>query len=70
MCITEPTDLKLTQHCKLTTCAKSLQLCSTLWDAMDFTLLSSSVYGILQARIVISIKEKKRIKKKKEVEET
>ena len=31
---------------------KSLQLCSTLCDPMDFSLLGSSVHGILQARIL------------------
>ena len=65
MCITESINLKLIQHCKLTACAKLLQLCQTLWDPMDCTLLSSSVRGILQARIVISIKKEIRVKKKK-----
>ena len=32
--------------------AKSLQLCPTLCDFMDYGLPSSSVYGILQARIL------------------
>ena len=32
-------------------CAKSLQSCLTLPDAMDRSLLGSSVHGILQARI-------------------
>ena len=32
--------------------AKSLQLCSTLCDSMDCSLLGSSVRGILQARIL------------------
>ena len=32
--------------------AKSLQLCPTLCDPMDHRLLGSSVYGILQARIL------------------
>ena len=32
--------------------AKSLQLCPTLWDAMDCSLPDSSVHGILQARIL------------------
>ena len=31
--------------------AKSLQLCSTLWDPMDWSLPGSSVHGILQARM-------------------
>ena len=31
-------------------CAKSLQLCLTLWDPMDCSLPGSSVHGILQAR--------------------
>ena len=31
---------------------KSLQLCLTLCDPMDHRLLGSSVYGILQARIL------------------
>ena len=33
-------------------CAKSLQLCSTLWDTMDCSPPDSSVHGILQARIL------------------
>ena len=33
-------------------CVKSLQLCPTLCDAMDYSPLSSSVHGILQARIL------------------
>ena len=32
--------------------AKSLQSCPTLWDPMDCSLTGSSVYGILQARIL------------------
>ena len=32
--------------------AKFLQLCLTLCDPMDCTLLGSSVHGILQARIL------------------
>ena len=32
--------------------AKSLQLCPTLCDALDHSLLGSSVHGILQARIL------------------
>ena len=32
--------------------AKSLQLCLTLWDPIDSSLLGSSVPGILQARIL------------------
>ena len=32
--------------------AKSLQSCLTLWDPMDCILPGSSVYGILQARIL------------------
>ena len=31
--------------------ANSLQLCPTLWDSMDCSLLGSSVHGILQARV-------------------
>ena len=31
-------------------CAKSLQLCPTLWDPKDCSLPGSSVHGILQAR--------------------
>ena len=33
-------------------CAKWLQSCPTLYDPMDHSLLSSSVHGILQARIL------------------
>ena len=33
-------------------CAKSLQLCPTLCDPMDFNPLGSSVHGIHQARIL------------------
>ena len=33
-------------------CAQSLQLCPTLCDPMDHSLLGSSVHGILQARIL------------------
>ena len=33
-------------------CAQSLQLCVTLWDPMDYSSPSSSVRGILQARIL------------------
>ena len=33
-------------------CAKLLQLCPTLFDPMDCSLLVSSIYGILQARIL------------------
>ena len=32
--------------------AKPLQLCLTLCDSMDYSLPGSSVYGILQARMV------------------
>ena len=32
--------------------AKSLQLCPTLCDPMDYSLPSSSVHGLLQARIL------------------
>ena len=32
--------------------AKSLQLCLTLCDPMDYSLLGSTVQGILQARIL------------------
>ena len=32
--------------------AKSLQLCLTLFDAMNCSLPGSSVHGILQARIL------------------
>ena len=31
---------------------KSLQLCPTLWNPMDYTPPGSSVHGILQARIL------------------
>ena len=33
-------------------CAQLLQLCPTLYDAMDYSLPGSSVRGILQARIL------------------
>ena len=33
-------------------CAKSLQLCLTLWDTMDGSPTGSSVHGLLQARIL------------------
>ena len=33
-------------------CAKSLELCPTLCDAVDYSLPNSSVHGILQARIL------------------
>ena len=33
-------------------CAKLIQLCPTLWDAMDCNPPGSSVHGILQARIL------------------
>ena len=33
-------------------CIKSLQLCPTLCDPMDYSLPGSSVHGILQARIL------------------
>ena len=33
-------------------CAKLLQLCLTLCDSMDCSMLGSSVHGILQARIL------------------
>ena len=33
-------------------CTKLLQLCLTLCDLMDYSLLGSSVPGILQARIL------------------
>ena len=33
-------------------CAKSLQSCPTLFDSMDYSPPGSSVYGILQARIL------------------
>ena len=36
-------------------CAKSLQLCLTLYDATDCSLPGSSVHGILQARILIVV---------------
>ena len=37
---------------RLMLCAKSLQSCLTLWDSMDCSPPDSSVYGILQARIL------------------
>ena len=40
------------RSCAVLCCAKSLQLCLTLCDPMDCSLPSSSVYGILQARIL------------------
>ena len=33
-------------------CAKLLQLCLTLWEAMDFSLPGSSAHGIIQTRIL------------------
>ena len=36
-------------------CAKSLQLCPTVWDPTDYSQPSSSVQGILQARILESV---------------
>jgi len=39
-------------HVKATMLAKSLQLCPTLCDPMDCSLSGSSLYGILQARIL------------------
>ena len=33
-------------------CAKSLESCQTFWDPMGCSLPASSVYGILQARIL------------------
>ena len=33
-------------------CAKSLRLCLTLYDSIDFSLPGSSLHGILQARIL------------------
>ena len=33
-------------------CAKSLQSCQTLWDAMDSSPPGSSLHGSLQARIL------------------
>ena len=37
---------------KVCVCAKSLQLCLTLWDPMNCSPPGSSVHGILQARIL------------------
>ena len=36
----------------LSMCAKSIQLCLTLFDPMDYSLAVSSVRRILQARIL------------------
>ena len=33
-------------------CAVSCSLCLTLYDPMDYSLLGSSVHGILQVRIL------------------
>ena len=33
-------------------CAKLLHLCPTLFNPMDYSLLGSSIHGILQARIL------------------
>ena len=33
-------------------CAKSLHSCLTLYNPMDYSLPGSSVYGVLQARIL------------------
>ena len=38
--------------CRGHVCAKSLQLCPTLCNTMDYSLQVSSVHGILQARIL------------------
>ena len=44
--------LKLTQHSKATVCAESLQSCPALCNSMDYSPSGSSVYGILQARLL------------------
>ena len=33
-------------------CAKSLQLCPSLWEPMDYSPPDSSIHSILQARIL------------------
>ena len=43
-------NLRNTEHMYLST--KSLQLCSTLCNHMDYSLPGSSVHGILRARIL------------------
>ena len=43
---------KQTESCSLSSAAKSLQSCLTLCDPMDCGPPSSSIYGILQARIL------------------
>ena len=44
--------LKLTQHCKSTMLVLITHSCPTLCDPMDYSPPGSSVYGILQARIL------------------
>ena len=44
--------LSVVLWCRVCMCAKLLQLCLSLCDAMDCSLPVSSVYGILQARIL------------------
>ena len=44
--------LSVLELCDLCVCAKSLQLCLTLWDPMDCSPPGSSVHGILQERIL------------------
>ena len=51
--------MKLTQHCNYAhMCAKSLQLCLTLSHPKNCSLPGSSVYGILQARILEQVAER------------
>ena len=45
-------ELKLPQNFPRNVCSKSRQSCPTLCDPMDCSLPDSSVYGILQARIL------------------
>ena len=43
---------KLAPYCKAAAAAASLQLCLTLHDPMDYSLLGSSTHGIFQARVL------------------
>ena len=55
MCMTESLPCSSESITTLLTgyvCAKSLQLCPTLCNPMDYSLPGSSVHGILQARIL------------------
>ena len=57
--VSSVTLIQSNQHIKMaylgvaySACAKSLHLCLTLCDPMDYSLPSSSTYGIFQARIL------------------